>query len=554
MPPTAILVLVALLAVAGAWALRRWLRQKRRRERLAELAAGWGRPLEAERDLELLRESYRPAEEPPGALDDGSWDDLLLDEVYEHADRCLTTAGTVELYRLLRAPIDERAAMDARLGELALFEGSADARGALQLELARVGRSASPRGLLSWVRDPLPKESEAEQMHRALALCALLAPALALAFGGATWLLVMGMFFVNMSVHFTARRRIGPYLDSLRELGRLVSCARRVAELSLPGLEPLQQGLRSAADELGVVRRSASMLLKERGDFMDLAEGAYDYLAMYFLMETRAYFRVVNALAGRREALVALFEGVGRLDALQAAASFRAGLEVRCTPEFVDGEPRLEMTDLVHPLLEDAVPNSLALRGRSCFVTGSNMSGKSTFLRAVGLNALLAQTVGACSAGAWRTSLFRIRTSIAPADDLGGGKSTFFAEAERLLRMLRGAEGEHPSLCLVDELLRGTNSVERLAAGEEILDHLARQNALVVVATHDMELVERLRDRYDGYHFTDMADGQGLSFDHKLRPGTPVERNAIRLLGAMGFPPELVERARARALADEARA
>jgi hypothetical protein len=397
------------------------------------------------------------------------------------------------------------------------------------------------------VREPLPDVLDAEPRHRALALAALVALGLAVFQGGQAWLAVAVLFVVNMSTHYAERRRVAPYLDSLRELGRLVGCARRVARLSLPGLEPLQRDLGAAADGLATLRRSSALLPADRGGAFELAEAAFDYISIYFLVETRAFFRILRSLQRSQAALGTVFDGVGLLDALQAAASFRAGMPVRCTPELVTGPPELEVTDVVHPLLEDAVPNSLRLRERSCLITGSNMSGKSTFLRAVGLNALLAQTLGACSASRWRTTLFRISTSIAPADDLGGGKSTFFAEAERLLRMVQSAEGGQPSLCIVDELLRGTNSLERLAAGEEILDHLARQNALVIVATHDVELVERLRERYDGYHFSDMAEDGGLSFDHLLRPGAPVQRNAIRLLGAMGFPRELVERARARA-------
>jgi hypothetical protein len=552
MPREAVLLLVGTSLLASLWGLRVWLLANRRNALLAQLAKEWGRPRRAERDLDHLRESFRPELEPPGALDDGSWDDLLLDEVYEHVDRCLSTPGSVGLYRLLRTPLEDGEAMTARLEQLRRFESAPAERGALQLELLRLGRSPTARGLLSWVQKPLVPVPGAEMIHRTLALAALAALIVALVQGHGAWTVVIGLFFVNMAVHYFARRGMELHLDSLRELGRLVRCAQRVAELSLPGMEALKEKLRAASVELSHVRRASIALIPGRGGAFDVIEGAYDYLSIYFLVETRAFYRILSALEGQQPALTTLFDGVGLLDALQSAASFRAGMPIRCTPEFVPGPPRLEMTDVVHPLLEHAVPNSLRLAERSCLITGSNMSGKSTFLRAVGLNAVLAQTVGACSAGAWCSSLFRISTSIAPADDLGGGKSTFFVEAERLLRMVRSAEGAQPSLCLVDELLRGTNSVERLAAGEEIMDYLARQNALVVVATHDMELVERLAGRYDSYHFTDTAKDGALHFDHLLRPGSPVQRNAIRLLGSMGFPPELVERARARALAREA--
>ena len=205
------------------------------------------------------------------------------------------------------------------------------------------------------------------------------------------------------------------------------------------------------------------------------------------------------------------------------------------------------MDGAFHPLLESPVPNSISITGRGCIVTGSNMSGKSTFLRTLGVCAILAQSTYTCPAAAYRGSIFRIVSSVNPIDDLIEGKSFYFVEAERLLTMIRSSQGPTPVLCLVDELLRGTNSTERLAASEEILSYLGRNNAVVVAATHDVELVDRLAQSYENFHFSDHVDTGGLHFDYRLRPGRATTTNAIRLLEHLHYPDEIVENARRKA-------
>jgi DNA mismatch repair ATPase MutS len=131
-------------------------------------------------------------------------------------------------------------------------------------------------------------------------------------------------------------------------------------------------------------------------------------------------------------------------------------------------------------------------------------------------------------------------------DDLVHGKSRYLAEAERLLTLVRQVGSGPAALCLVDELLSGTNAAERLAASTAILEHLERAGAVVVTATHDLELAEQLRSTYDAYSFADDFSGDDLRFDHHIRPGLATGRNAIQLLERLGYPAELVGRARQR--------
>lgn len=162
------------------------------------------------------------------------------------------------------------------------------------------------------------------------------------------------------------------------------------------------------------------------------------------------------------------------------------------------------------------------------------------------LNALLAQTIHTCTADFYSGSLYRIMTSMALRDDLEGGESYYIVEIKSLKRILDAArEGSAPVLCFVDEVLRGTNTVERIAASTQILRSLSRPGVLCFAATHDIELTELLADCYDNYHFEEEIMEGDILFNYILRSGKAMTRNAIRLLGIIGYENAIIEEANA---------
>ena len=225
--------------------------------------------------------------------------------------------------------------------------------------------------------------------------------------------------------------------------------------------------------------------------------------------------------------------------------------------------PRAAVTldDVRHVLVPHAVPNSIALAPpHGVIITGSNMSGKSTFLRTVGATMVMAQTVNTCLASRYEAPPFMVRSCIGRNDDLVAGKSYYIVEVESVLGLVRASETTVAHLFLFDELFRGTNAVERIAAGEAVLVQMAKARDgratphLILAATHDHELVDLLQDSYAPYHFTDTVGPEGLIFEYRLEPGPATTRNAITLLQLNGAPDELVERALGRAaILDEAR-
>jgi DNA mismatch repair ATPase MutS len=282
---------------------------------------------------------------------------------------------------------------------------------------------------------------------------------------------------------------------------------------------------------------------------------------MVFWLDANALFFGARELRARAPELLRVIAGVGEIDAAVSVASYRAGTSGWTRPIFRSAGSAV-LIDVQHPLLPDAVPNSITLAPPSgVIITGSNMSGKSTFLRTVGVTAVLAQTINTCLARRYEAPVFAVRSCIGRADDPATGKSYYLVEVESVLALVHAARGHVPHLMLFDELFRGTNAVERIAAGEAVLLALLAPVAdgrssphVVLAATHDQELVDLLEGTYAAFHFTDTIDAEGLAFDYKLQPGPATTRNAIALLGQRGAPPELVAYALARAEAfDRAR-
>ena len=205
------------------------------------------------------------------------------------------------------------------------------------------------------------------------------------------------------------------------------------------------------------------------------------------------------------------------------------------------------MTQAYHPLLGAPVKNGITAE-RGVLLTGSNASGKSTFLKTVAINAVLAQTVHTCAADGYRAPFFQVYSSMALKDDIVSGESYYIVEIKSLKRILDAAAlRKGLILCFVDEVLRGTNTVERIAASTQILRSLGHSGILCFAATHDIELTELLQEDFDNYHFEeDVRDGD-VYFNYRLKKGKATTRNAIKLLELMGYEPQVIEKASAQA-------
>jgi DNA mismatch repair ATPase MutS len=235
---------------------------------------------------------------------------------------------------------------------------------------------------------------------------------------------------------------------------------------------------------------------------------------------------------------------VGSIDASISVAALRSGKLKTCQPVFVPAGKEVVAKNVFHPLIGNCVKNSLTISNRSVLITGSNMSGKSTFLRTLAINSILAQTIYTCFADEYSSPILKQFSSIRIDDSLFEGKSYYFQEVNTMASLIAEVNLPHQNLFILDEIFKGTNTVERIAAGKAVLSYLNRNDNIVVVSTHDIELADLLKDEYDLHHFTETVENNKLHFDHSIKPGQIRTRNAIRILELSDYPDDITREAR----------
>jgi hypothetical protein len=287
--------------------------------------------------------------------------------------------------------------------------------------------------------------------------------------------------------------------------------------------------------------------------------------ALYLVLQTAFLWNVHvlaaverwRARAGRRAR--GWLQALGELEALAALGGLANAHPAWAWPELDPEADRLEATALGHPLLEPArrVDNDVTVGppGTLLLVTGSNMSGKSTLLRAVGTNAVLAGAGGPVCAARLRLPPLRVWTSMRISDSLERGVSHFLAEVRRLKEIVEAAESGGPPVCyLLDEVLQGTNTAERQVAARAILGHLAAQRAIGAVSTHDLTLADDTATaaiaRLVHFRETISSGEPAMTFDYRLRPGLATSTNALRLMELVGLTTDPVTRGRAEPFPD----
>jgi hypothetical protein len=512
---------------------------------LGQLRSDWGKEIKRDRDLsEIALFNTFSSDDSPGcnsmSIDDQTWADLNMDEVYSVLDRTLTTPGQCTLYQMLRTPLLSIEPLAHRNQIINLFQQDAVLRENIRFALLRLGiQKGNSITYLLW--NPEAPLGCTRLLYLVLALLALGGAVTSLFLWDWSTLLtiILPIYLLNVLATYRVRAKLDFQIEAIRYLGALVRSGEQILSIGCPELADIQSKLREVVHVAKSITYQTRFLKPENVCSSNFGFLISAHVIVYFVHDVRMYYSVLSKIHKHNESLKVLFKLVGELDALQAVASYRTGVLKYVEPIFSDGEPHLEATDLSHPLIAEPVPNSISLKAKGLCVTGSNMAGKTTFIRTLGLNALLAQTVYTCIAKSYQASLFRIISSINEKDDLVAGKSYYLVEAEQLLRMVKLSEEDQTLLCLVDEPLGGTNSNERLAASLSITRYMANQGALVAITTHDLQLARKLNDVLDCYHFSDSVDHRGMHFDYQLRQGIASSSNAIKLLEYLEYPEEI---------------
>ena len=484
-------------------------------------------------------------------IDDITWNDLNLDDVFERIDNTQSAAGEEYLYYLLRTP-------DAGNNELITDEiiryfedpSSQDVRVRLMLALKLLGHTGK-YSLYEYL-DLLDNLGERPLWpHIAAALMPFASFAVMLADVRIGSLLLIASVAYSFVSYFKSKREMEPYIVSFRYLLRMIDAGEEILKVDCPVLKRSYDELSSGLKELSGFKRGSFLLTYDTqtassGNPLDIL---LDYLRILFHLDLIKFCLMLKTVREKADRVDRVLTVLGSIDTVICIAGFRLSLPCWCVPEFTEDDAPFTARDMYHPLLPDPVGNSITA-DMPVLLTGSNASGKSTFLKAAALSALLAQTICTVCASTYKAPRYRIYSSMALRDDIDSGESYFIVEIRSLKRILDAtarADGERPVICCIDEVLRGTNTIERIAASAEILRCFSERKVMCFAATHDLELASILEGSFTNYHFEEEIKDGDVVFSYQLKDGKATTRNAIRLLSALGYDEDIVKAAGNRA-------
>lgn len=480
------------------------------------------------------------------ALDKTTWNDLELDMVYLRLNHTKSYVGEQYLYHRLHDVNVDKNKLTALKEQIEFYKNNATKRRTLEKGLKGFGKLESSFYLPSFLMN-------SQNWKIPYTACYYILQLLLLAFVIASVFVKYEFFLgiiligaINLTVYTLAKMRYEEFLNAAGNLKQLLVFSRFIAESEYKTDLKISDEIVEICNDMKdvskkLVRWQTRKNYSLSGDIM--AELA-DFLYGVTLLELSMFNRVMKAVNGRQEQIMKLYELVGEIDMGISVASFRESVCCYCNPNIGD-TAEFNVKSLVHPLIENAVPNDFILKNRA-LISGANASGKSTFMKALAVNTILAQTIYTCTAGEFSMPKVYVISSMALRDDVVTGNSYYIREAKRIKEMLNRDDKNKKSLIVIDEILKGTNTHERIAASFAILDYLAGTSHYVLVATHDMELVNGMKERYESFYFESRINESDITFDYHINKGIGGKSNAIALLSVLGYPQEIVDSAKRR--------
>ena len=537
--------IIALLLLSAAAVM---LSENKRRKLFLQqkLKNAWGQIPDREytyEDFHHISQFFHKREKEGFFIDDITWNDLDMDRIFMLLNQTFSAVGGDCLYDILRKPVFEEKELKYRNRLMLFFAKNQEIREQVQTILASVRKSGSNS---IYENIHVTTEVNIKGKNVQIGFCSafflsLLVFILAPNPGVFLFLLVC---VVNIGAYMTQKQEVDAYLSSFRNVLQLLEAYKKLEKLKIPELEAAMARGIPAQKRLAGFQKRSSLVIDRSSTGGGLEGMLMDYIRMLTHIDLIKFQDMMKSMKENRKELEELIYTLGYIDSMISIASFRETLPYYTCPEFREEKRAyMDVENLYHPLIENPVANSISAKG-GILVTGSNASGKSTFLKNIAINSIFAQTIYTCTASSYCAPYFQVMTSMALRDDLGSGESYYIVEIRSLKRILDAAKSGENLLCIIDEVLRGTNTIERIGASSQILANICKNNVLSFAATHDIELSYMLQEYYENYHFEEEVREKDVVFNYLLKKGRVTTRNAIRLLEMIGYDKTLIEEAK----------
>jgi hypothetical protein len=468
--------------------------------------------------------------------------DLDLEEIFQFIDRTSSKIGQQYLYFKLRTigSIDALLKFDTLT---TLFQNNKELGIACQVELSKLNVTSSYylEELINGKQVGRPKNLWIVKLLTITSISSIILSF----FFPITILLLVPVFAVNSVFHYKNKGNVTYYLQGIRQLSKSLKVAKKLSK---------QTSIANHFKDFSFIKKIDGLMFQS--EFIAFEKNInnewlfpiwllIELIKIVFNVEYLVFYSFLDSLTKEKKSIEELFIFIGEVDVAISTASLKSGDLHICRPSFSTSN-EFNVSEIYHPLIENCITNDVNLSDKSMLLTGSNMSGKSTFIRTVAINSILAQTLHICFANSYTAPFYKVYSSIRISDDLLEDTSYYLQEVLAIKDLIEASKNESPCLFILDELFKGTNTVERVSGGKAILSYLNSKKNTVFVSTHDIELTSLLeKEHYKLYHFSEAIEKNNLFFDHKIKEGKLTTRNAIRILDIYEYPAEIIKDAKA---------
>ncbi|NLW52654.1 MAG: hypothetical protein GXY87_04745 [Tissierellia bacterium] len=301
---------------------------------------------------------------------------------------------------------------------------------------------------------------------------------------------------INYLIYRENVKEVKAKVQSTGHLAYIIKESSKFARMNLVNSEVIKK----LTDKVGKISFWANFRYV---DTFDLAMATIALLQNILLLPLISYLKIIDTIQNNKDSIIKLYMELGKIEAAISALNYEIYTNNTSKPKFIDQE-KIQAESVIHPLLEKPIDNAIDLDMVN-IVTGSNASGKSTYAKSVAINAILAQSLNLVHATKFEMKKGGVMTSMAIKDDIISGESYFIAELKSLKRIVDNATNGNFSYYFIDEILKGTNTIERIAASRSIIDYLIEKDAKAFIASHDIELTTAFGDSVRKIHFREQT-------------------------------------------------
>lgn len=465
--------------------------------------------------------------------------DIDIDSLFEFIDRTDTSIGMQFLYSTLLHPTNDVDRLNNIRRNTSYFLQKPEIREKIQYELVLLEKDGCSNFVDIFTTNPETLKNYF--VFRLLSFLSIILFIGSIFFPKFLFFLFLLMAFVNIAIHYSLRVRNENHYTIVRNIYSAILRVKRIIKRDIIPTAP--SGINEDLVQLKSFTKYYNLLNfgKPNDDLSATVFFLLELVKGIFLIEIHVFNQLFNLAKTKKHQLLNIYEFIGETDMCISIASILADPHTQtCHPTLSLKEDALRFVNAYHPIIKDCQPNTLNIFSKSILLTGSNMSGKSSFLRTILINSILGQTIFLCFAESYTSPIVKQHSCILITDDILNAKSYYFRELQSIKLLIDEINNGCHNLFVIDEIFKGTNMLERLGLATNVLLYLISNKDFVIATTHDGEVADNLSNDFDEYYFSESIIDKKLHFDYKLKPGRVQTRNAIKLAKIVGYPEGII--------------